>query len=315
MTTVVFTEALGADPALPLVYSDDANPTTGMKGDGYLVLFFPMITQAVNTAQRVKEFAELAEAFAASALGAATANATSTTDGVIPAEGATLTITVQPGKGFVPGMNVGAVDPTAPTTRATYGAVVTYNTLSGVLVIQAEDSVGVGDAVLDWQVSNSDYGTPRSRTITAAGLAVGGGSLQSNRTITVPKAAVADIRTGTDDTKATTAKGLVDSAAFITLTDAATIVWDAASGYNAKVVLGGNRTLGTPTNLKDGLPYNLDIIQPASGGPRTITLPAIIDFGVASVPTLSTGANKVDSLEMIYKAHTGKLHATFRKAA
>lgn len=47
-----------------------------------------------------------------------------------------------------------------------------------------------------------------NRTISAAGLATGGGSLAQNRTITVPKAATADFDTGTDDTKALTTAAL-----------------------------------------------------------------------------------------------------------
>ncbi|VWX62616.1 gp53-like domain-containing protein [Sphingorhabdus sp. 109] len=49
---------------------------------------------------------------------------------------------------------------------------------------------------------------PTSRTISAAGLATGGGDLAVNRTITVPKASAGDVSTGTDDTKAVTALAL-----------------------------------------------------------------------------------------------------------
>jgi hypothetical protein len=54
-------------------------------------------------------------------------------------------------------------------------------------------------------------GVPTARTITAAGLATGGGNLSANLTITVPKASAADIIAGTDDVKAITSKGLSDA--------------------------------------------------------------------------------------------------------
>ena len=42
-----------------------------------------------------------------------------------------------------------------------------------------------------------------------------------------------------------------------TLTDAATIAWDVSVAQAAKVVLGGNRTLGAPTNAIAGFTYLL----------------------------------------------------------
>jgi hypothetical protein len=45
---------------------------------------------------------------------------------------------------------------------------------------------------------------PTTRTVTGAGLAIGGGDLAVDRVITVPKASAGDVATGTDDTKAIT---------------------------------------------------------------------------------------------------------------
>ena len=45
---------------------------------------------------------------------------------------------------------------------------------------------------------------PTTRLVSAAGLAVGGGDLAADRTITVPKASPAEVAAGTDDTKAIT---------------------------------------------------------------------------------------------------------------
>ncbi len=45
---------------------------------------------------------------------------------------------------------------------------------------------------------------PTTRLVSAAGLAVGGGDLAADRTITVPKASAGEVAAGTDDTKAIT---------------------------------------------------------------------------------------------------------------
>lgn len=83
------------------------------------------------------------------------------------------------------------------------------------------------------------------------------------------------------------------SSAFFALTDAATIAWNMNDGYNAKVTLGGNRIIGTPTNPVEGRTYTLQLIQDGTGS-RTITSWGVLDFGSAGNPTLSTGAGKKD---------------------
>jgi hypothetical protein len=86
---------------------------------------------------------------------------------------------------------------------------------------------------------------------------------------------------------------LIAASAPQTLTDSATTNWDMHLGFNAKWTLGGNRTLGTPTNPHEGLTYRLEVIQDATGS-RTVTWPSAFDFGSAGTPTLSTGASKHD---------------------
>lgn len=58
-----------------------------------------------------------------------------------------------------------------------------------------------------------------------------------------------------------------------TLTDAATITYDASNGVNAKVTLGDNRTLASITNAAAGQSGTLTIIQDGTGG-RSLTLDA-----------------------------------------
>jgi hypothetical protein len=78
-----------------------------------------------------------------------------------------------------------------------------------------------------------------------------------------------------------------------TLTDAGTIAWDVSVNQNTKVTLGGNRTLGAPTNLVAGGTYNLRVIQDGTGS-RTLAYNAVFKWSGASTPALSTAPGAVD---------------------
>ncbi|MBM6672186.1 hypothetical protein H6B14_15755, partial [Phocaeicola coprophilus] len=79
------------------------------------------------------------------------------------------------------------------------------------------------------------------------------------------KATAATIRVGTNDSTYVTPLGLTTAANEQTLTDASTVAWDMSLGFNAKVTLAGNRTLGAPTNPVEGQTYRLRIIQDGTG--------------------------------------------------
>lgn len=85
--------------------------------------------------------------------------------------------------------------------------------------------------------------------------------------------------------------------ALSTLTDAGTIALDLSLANNYKVVLGGARTLGVPTNPVAGQTGIIDVWQDITGS-RTLayTWPYIFPGGTA--PTLSTG--KLVSDELYY---------------
>jgi len=99
-----------------------------------------------------------------------------------------------------------------------------------------------------------------------------------------------------------------------TLTDASTVTLDYASQTReAKVTLGGNRTL-LITNLTAGkvVYMTLGVIQDATGS-RTLAMPAgtkVIN-GSAGVVTLSTSANAVDILSFRWNGAT--LYCTYGK--
>lgn len=91
----------------------------------------------------------------------------------------------------------------------------------------------------------------------------------------------------------------------VVLADAATIATNAALGNHFRVTLGGNRTLGAPTNPVDGQKALWELIQDGTGN-RTLALASGTDgftFGadVTSI-TLSTAAAKRDFLGAVYVA-------------
>lgn len=79
-----------------------------------------------------------------------------------------------------------------------------------------------------------------------------------------------------------------------TLTDAATISWDMSTTLNdVSVTLGGNRTLGAPTNVKVGQKGVLRVVQDGTGG-RTLTFNSVFKFPGGTAPTLTTASGSVD---------------------
>lgn len=86
-----------------------------------------------------------------------------------------------------------------------------------------------------------------------------------------------------------------DAAAYVGLTDAATIAVDMNAGFNFTVTLGGNRTLGLPTNPKVGQSGFIDVVEPAGGG-CTLGFQAGYTFDGGVAPSVDTAANRVTSL-------------------
>lgn len=83
-----------------------------------------------------------------------------------------------------------------------------------------------------------------------------------------------------------------------TLSDGATINWDASANQVCSVTLGGNRTMAAPTNLVDGGTYVLSVIQDGTGS-RTITWNSVFKWPGGTAPTLSTGANARDIITFV----------------
>ena len=78
-----------------------------------------------------------------------------------------------------------------------------------------------------------------------------------------------------------------------TLTDQATITWDASTQDVCKVTLGDNRTLAAPTNGTTGQFISILVIQDGTGS-RTLTWNSAYVFTGGTAPTLTTTINKAD---------------------
>ena len=78
-----------------------------------------------------------------------------------------------------------------------------------------------------------------------------------------------------------------------TLTDQATVTWDASTQDVCKLTLGGNRTMAAPTNNTTGQFISILVIQDGTGS-RTLTWNAVYEFAADTAPTLTTTASKGD---------------------
>ena len=112
--------------------------------------------------------------------------------------------------------------------------------------------------------------------------------------------------------KIITADQLFSAAASVSITDATNITPDGDLGWNFHVTLGGNRTLTAPSNFKPGQSGRIRIVQPASGGPRTLSFNGVWKFAGGADPTLSTAANAVDVLTY-YVHDTSNIECGFMK--
>ncbi len=81
----------------------------------------------------------------------------------------------------------------------------------------------------------------------------------------------------------------------VPLTDAPTIEVDLSTGINFSTTLAGNRTLGSPTNVKVGQSGFIEFAQDATGN-RTLNFASLWRFAGGTAPILSTAPNTRDLL-------------------
>lgn len=83
-----------------------------------------------------------------------------------------------------------------------------------------------------------------------------------------------------------------------TLTDAASIAWDASQNQVASVTLTASRTLANPTNMVNGAVYILIVKQNGTGG-WTLSYGANYKWPSAATPTVAPGANATSILTFV----------------
>lgn len=110
----------------------------------------------------------------------------------------------------------------------------------------------------------------------------------ADRTVTLPDATGTVALLGILQSFSAAQRGSV-----VALTDAATIAVDLSLGNFYSVTLGGNRTLGAPTNQAAGQSGVIVVTQDGTGG-RTLAYNAVWKWPGGTAPTLTTAANAVD---------------------
>lgn len=107
----------------------------------------------------------------------------------------------------------------------------------------------------------------------------------------------ADLADGTEHNQWLRAQGT----SIVTLSDAASVNWNAAPSNVYELTLGGNRTMNAPTGIKPGYTYILFLIQDGTGS-RTVTWNSVFKWAGGTAPTLSTGAGAVDVLTFVARS-------------
>lgn len=296
MTSVTFPPEVGGDGS---TVSDDANPQTGLANGGHRLRFvMPALGQVVAVAQFVVTKAQEVASLALNILNAPATSATSLSSLTLANSG-TISFTLdQMDKAFMAGMTVGFARQSNPQQQMIV-VLDTFNPATGQGTGTIISATATGGPYSGWNVfRTASSGIPATRAIgVTGGLLTGGGTLAADFVIGLAKATAAMIAAGNDDSVAITPKGLTDSMAPADLVDQATIQWDMGQRQSAKVVLGGNRQLGKPTNYKRGVTYDLEAWQDGTGG-KTLVFHACYEFGALGAPIISAGAGKMTLITM-----------------
>ena len=155
---------------------------------------------------------------------------------------------------------------------------------------------GAGTITIGGTLAVANGGTGGTSQATArTGLGLGTAS-------TLDETTAAEFRSNTAD-KVLSTDQVWSAADFVSLTDAATIAVDMATFINATVTLGGNRTLGNPTNTKNGQSGVIEIVQDGTGS-RTLAYGTSWEFAGGTAPTLSTTAGASDFLYYTVRSST-----------
>ena len=169
-------------------------------------------------------------------------------------------------------------------------------------VVLAGDTVKVGDAAAAATLTSNGAGTLTVTTGGTTDLILNTNSGTNAGDITFTDGANGDI----DFTCNGSGNLVFNDAAYnpeTTLTDAATITWDAQAKPITAVTLTDNRILAAPTNGQAGQFISLLIIQDA-GGTNTLTWNAVFEFPSETAPTLTATGDLADLF--VFRYHNSK---------
>ncbi len=164
-------------------------------------------------------------------------------------------------------------------------------------------SAGTTNADTVWLCTNDASGILDTTSITFIKLF--GANLYQPYSTFLVQASVANFRSNSANYALGT-KTVWSSAALVALSDAATIAVDLSTGFNFSVTLGGNRTLGNPTNTKVGQSGIIAITQDGAGS-RTLAYDTSWEFVGGVAPTLTTTIAAKDVLHYLVQSSTSIL--------
>lgn len=144
-----------------------------------------------------------------------------------------------------------------------------------------------------------------------ADAAAGRATLELTAISTYGEATAANFRSAAAD-KVLVADSVWAAGAEVALTDAATILVDMGTFINASVTLGGNRTLGNPSNAKPGQSGMICVIQDGTGG-RMLAFGSAWVFANNVAPVIATSAGSENWL-FYHVRSTGKIFASLASA-
>lgn len=152
----------------------------------------------------------------------------------------------------------------------------------------------VDDADASAQLTTLGFSAYGKTLIDDADAAAARTTLGCGTSATLDEATTAQFRANTAD-KVLSTDQVWSAAGYVALTDAATVAVDMSAGFNFSLTIGGNRTLGAPTNMKEGQSGDIVITQDGTGS-RTLAYNAAWKFAGGVAPTLSTAAGTKDIL-------------------
>lgn len=240
-------------------------------------------TAAASSATAASGSASSAATSATNSSTSATASATSATNSATSATAAAASATAAAGSATAAAASVASI---------AGGPVASVNGSTGIVTITA---AGLGAAAI---ASPTFTGIPSAPTAAAATNTT---QIATTAFVTTNYAALATV-----NTFAKAVRGTISA-----LTDAATVAVDASLGNYFSVTLGGNRTLGNPTNLVAGQGGSIIITQDGTGS-RTLAYSSNWKFAGGTAPVLTTTAAAVDRLDYLVVS-SSLIHAVLTK--